>query len=109
MTSERLDFEDILDLIMATEPLPTYEAMSRWTSRYPRHAQELKEFFKTWAFEEAESASAEPVPINEEEIVERGVAFALELARKQGRIAPAKPAPQLDNFDQVILAAIFRL
>src|SRR5262249_49622728 len=109
MTSERLDFEDIVDRIMAEEPLPTYQAMTRWVGRYPLYADELKEFFKNWAFAEAESATAGPVSINEDELVESGVAFALELARQQGRIAAERSLPQLNRFDQVILAAIYRL
>jgi len=109
MTSERLDFEDIVDLIMAEEPVPTYEAMTRWVGRYPLYAHELKEFFKTWAFVEAEAATTEPVALDEEEVVQHGVNFALDLARQQDRIAAERPLPQLHHFDQVILAAIYGL
>ena len=51
----------------------------------------------------------EPVAIDEEEVVQHGVNFALELAREQGRIAAERPLPQLDRFDQVTLAAIYGL
>ena len=79
-------FEDILVELRLEEPEPTYEALLRWQKRFPEFRESLADFFALWAIQQ------EPIDdlpeIDEEEIVEKSVQYAMTLLEQQGRIIP---------------------
>jgi DNA-binding MarR family transcriptional regulator len=106
--TQYLSFDDILNDLMLEEDKPSHEALVRWQERYPQFRQALADFFETWADQEARSHV--PMPdIDEERVVQRGVEYAMEILRKQGRILPDGPPPALEPYDQLVLAAIYML
>jgi hypothetical protein len=106
--TEKLTFDDILDDLMMEEDKPTAEALGRWQERYPQYRQSLADFFETWADQEARSDL--PLPeIDEERLVQKGVEYAMEILRKQGRLLPADYTPSIDPFDEQVLAAVYAL
>jgi hypothetical protein len=108
MTENKVNFEDLIMEIMMEEDQPTPEALARWIAHYPKFRDRLNEFFTDWSLQETLAASLPPVQINEEEIVSRGVASAMDILRRQGRlIAKDAPTPALTTFDQIVLAAVF--
>ena len=105
--SKRLSFDDVLDDLMMGEEQPTPAALARWQERYPQYRQDLADFFETWA--EQESMSHLPKPkINEEMIINKTVAYGMEILQKQGRLLP-DTLPTLTAYDQLVLAAIYLL
>jgi len=107
--TEKITFEDVLDELMLEEPKPDYEALVRWQQRYPQYRKELAEFFATWSMQEhLAEVLPEPV-IDEEKIVKKGVEYAMEILRKQGRLLPADYNPPIDPFDEQVLAAVYAL
>ncbi len=105
---EKLSFDDILDDLMIEEDKPTAEALARWQEQYPQYRQSLADFFETWADQEAHSDL--PLPdIDEEKLVKKGVEYAMEILRKQGRLLPADYNPPIDPFDEQVLAAVYAL
>ena len=108
--TEKITFEDVLDELMLEEPKPDYAALVRWRERYPRYRKELAEFFATWSVQEHLEKFAPEVPIDEEKLVDKGVAYGMEILRRQGRILERREAEApLDPFDQIILTAIYLL
>lgn len=104
-----ITFEDILDELMLEEPSPSYEALMKWSERYPQYAEALAEFFATWSLQAALAEHSKQTPIDEKRLVEKGVNYAMELLRRQGRILPVADIPSLDTFDQLVLTAVYLL
>jgi len=105
---EPMTFEDVLDEMMLEDTKPTHEALVRWTKRYPQFRKDLADFFAIWALQEAAAEAGVPEPdIDEEKIVEASVRYAMEILRKQGRIAPKDPIQPLARFDQLVLTAVY--
>ena len=104
--TEKLSFEDVLDALMLEEPTPSYEALLRWSERYPRYRDDLAQFFATWAVQKEKPQNAE---IDEEGLVQRGVSHAMEILRRQGRLSSPDSIASLGPFDQLVLTAIYLL
>jgi hypothetical protein len=106
MSNPNVNLEDVLNALMLEEPRPSYEALLRWSERYPQYRDELARFFATWGIQAAQS---EEVEIDEEKIVAEGVKHALEILRRQGRLVPKAEIESLASFDQLVLTAVFLL
>ena len=105
--SRNESFEDVLDMLMLEESEPTDEALARWSERYPEYREDLADFFATWASTENRT---EPEPDTDEEwIVQQSASHAMEILRRQGRLAPKRPIPTLSAHDQFVLTAIYLL
>ena len=104
--TEKLSFEDVLDALMLEESTPSYEALLRWSERYPRYRDDLAQFFATWAVQKEKTQKVE---IDEESLVQRGVSHAMEILRRQGRLISPDSIESLQRFDQLVLAAIYLL
>ena len=107
--TERLSFDDVLDDLMLEEETPSYEALVRWQERYPQYRKELADFFATWAIQEAHAQLPDRTGIDEEKLVKRGVEYAMEILRKQGRLVPDAPVRSLQPFGQLVLTAVYLL
>src|SRR5207249_11615899 len=107
--TENVSFEDVLDALMIEEPKPSYEALLRWSERYPQYQKELADFFATWGVQAFHAEHTEQVPMDEEHLVEKGVSHALEILRRQGRIIPKASIEAVEPFDQLVLAAVYLL
>jgi DNA-binding PadR family transcriptional regulator len=103
---EKLSFEDVLNELMLKEPKPSYEALLRWCDRYPQYRDDLAEFFATWAIQ---SDMPETVEIDEEQLVEKGVNYAMEILRRQGRLIPNDEVASVDPFEELVLTAVHLL
>lgn len=108
--TEKITFEDVLDELMLQEPKPDYTALVRWQQRYPLYRKELAEFFATWSIQE-HLAGVLPAPvIDEEKLAKKGVEYAMNILRQQGRIIEKKESEApLEPFDQLVLTAIYLL
>src|SRR5438445_13674997 len=107
--TEKITFEDVLDEMMLEEPKPDYEALVRWQQRYPQYRNELAEFFATWSMQ-GHLAEVLPEPVIEEEkLVQKGVEYAMEILRKQGRLLPADYNPSIAPFAELVLAPVYTL
>src|SRR5438876_12433423 len=100
MSYKNAPLDDVLDLLMLQEPKPAYSALLRWRERYPQYRKELTAFFATWA---VQSVQAGEVDIDEEKLVNFGVQYGLEIARRQGRVAATTGIESLQPFDQLVL------
>jgi len=107
--TEKVSFDDVLDDLMLEEETPSYEALVRWQERYPQYRKELADFFATWAIQEAHAQLPDRTGIDEEKLVKRGVEYAMEILRKQGRLVPDAPVRSLQPFDQLVLTAVYLL
>jgi PadR family transcriptional regulator, regulatory protein PadR len=108
--TEKITFEDVLDELMLEEPKPHYEALVRWQNRYPQYRDQLADFFATWGVQEFLAEAGVPEPdIDEEKLVKKGVDYAMEILRRQGRIIPRTEVVTLQPFDQLVLTAIYLL
>src|ERR1700680_1222144 len=100
-------FEDILVELRLEEPEPTYAALLRWQERFPEFRESLADFFALWAIQQ------EPIDdlpeIDEEELVEKTVQYAMTLLEQQGRIIPDDHIEPVSEFDELMLAAIYVL
>jgi hypothetical protein len=106
MSDNEVLLEDVLDQLMLEEPTPNYAAFLRWKERYPMYAEELENFFVTWAMAASRPKAAE---IDEERLVEQGVNRALDILRKQGRLPDEPQVETLEPLDQLVLSAIYLL
>ncbi len=100
-------FDDVLNMLLLEESAPTDEALARWSERYPQYREDLADFFATWAMQDNRT---EPEPDTDEDwIVEQSVNHAMEILRRQGRLAPAEAIVSLDPYDQLVLTAVYLL
>jgi hypothetical protein len=110
MTNSNVLWEDVLDALMLEEPKPSYEALLRWTQRYPQYREALTEFFAVWGVQAVQAELPdEDVAIDEERLVEKGVSHALEIARRQGRLVGRDKIEALSSFEQLVLTAVYLL
>src|SRR5437773_386067 len=109
MTSTNMSLEDVLDALMLEEPRPTYEALLRWSERYPRYRDDLARFFATWSAQALWAEQSKQIVVDEERLAARTGKYALEIARRQGRVVPAGPIASLGPFDQLVVTAIYLL
>jgi DNA-binding PadR family transcriptional regulator len=109
MTNSNVLWEDVLDALMLEEPKPSYEALVRWTERYPQYREALTEFFATWSMQAVWADLPEQVEIDEDAIVEKGVSHALEIARRQGKVVSRDKLESLSPFELLVLTAVFLL
>jgi len=81
MTNYDLTYEDILDALMLEEASPNYEALTRWSDRYPQYSDALAQFFAVWALQ----LDLEDVPVvaDDDSLARRGVSYALDLLHRQ--------------------------
>ena len=80
MASHNHSLEEILDALMLEEERPDFQALTRWTERYPEHANDLARFFVVWARQES---CSEEVIVDEEALARRGVSYALNVLHRQ--------------------------
>ena len=102
---DHITFDEILDQLMLEESTPSYEALLRWQERYPKFRDSLAEYFAIWAIQ-SEPIDDEP-EIDEDPIVEKCVAYAMNILREQGRIIPKDHVGVVNAFDQSALAALY--
>lgn len=79
MTQHDLTLEDILDALMLEEREPSYDALVRWTKRYPEHTDALARFFAVWAKQSSDDETVQ----DEDSLASRGVSYALDLLHRQ--------------------------
>jgi hypothetical protein len=111
MTDSKFDFEDLIHDVMV-EGDSSNAALKRWQERYPQYRDRLAGFFNDWAVQKlyADLPDDEELPeIDDERFVRKGVEFAMETLRSQGRLLPETPAGLPDASDQLILTAIYLL
>jgi hypothetical protein len=77
-----IDFDDVLDSIMTEEPSPSYEALLRWSARYPQFTQDLTEFFAQWAIQ---SERSEETEIDTARLSNLAVSHALDILHRRGK------------------------
>jgi hypothetical protein len=107
MEEQDFEFDDVLDLLMLEEPKPHYQVLLRWQERFPKYKKELADFFATWAIQE-HLAKVMPEPkIDEERLVKKGVEYAMDILRRQGRIIPADQFEPLTAFELDVLQAVY--
>lgn len=82
--------EDVLDALMLEEPDPSYNALLRWSERYPEHRSALTSFFATWATQA--ELPQEPVG-DEERLANLGVSHALDILHRRDE-AVMRPPPR---------------
>lgn len=84
MTNHDVTLEDILDALMLEEASPSYEALTRWSDRYPQYTDALAQFFAVWARQlECEE---EPVVRDDDPLARRAVSYALDLMHRQDAV-----------------------
>src|SRR5262245_44864396 len=105
MTKPRICWQDVLDELMLEEDAPTPDALARFQNRYPQYRNDLASFFESWAARRAAAEGPDNDPIDEEKLSRRGVEFAMNMLRKQGRIVDPIPAADLKPLDQLVLTA----
>jgi len=107
--TDKLSLEDVLDTLMLDEPKPSYDALLRWQRRYPQYREELADFFAAWSIQSFHAGQPPKVQINEAQLVQKGVEHAMEILRRQGRIASSSEIATLQPFDQFVLTAMYLL
>jgi hypothetical protein len=75
------ELEDILDALMLEETSPSYEALTRWSDRYPDYTDALAQFFAVWARQL--DYEDEPVLQDDSSLTRRAVSYALDLMHRQ--------------------------
>jgi hypothetical protein len=105
MTNSKMVWQDVLDAIMLEETSPSYEALLRWIDRYPQFRNELEDFFATWGVQTVITGEPE---IDEDQIVNAAVTRALEIARREGKLAGG-PVSTISSGDDLILSAVYLL
>jgi hypothetical protein len=88
--SKSVTIEEILDAILLAEPDPSYDALVRWSAKYPEHRDALADFFATWG---VQSALPETVHLDVDRIARRVVSEAL--AKLDATEPATVPAPRI--------------
>jgi hypothetical protein len=92
---------------MLEEPEPHYQVLLRWQERFPQYKKDLADFFATWAIQE-HLAKVMPEPeIDEERLVQKGVDYAMDILRRQGRIIPEDQFEPLTAFELDVLQSVY--
>lgn len=79
-TNERVTIDEILNEVLRQEPAPDYEALLRWTNKYPEHREALADFFAAWAV--GKEGSDRPA-VDEDNLASIMVSHALNLIYQQ--------------------------
>lgn len=104
---DHVTFEDVLQELMLAEAEPNYTTLLKWQARYPQWRDSLAEYFAVWAIQ-SEPIDDEP-EIDEDAIVQKTMARAMNMLREQGRIIPKDQVVEVSAFDQSVLAAAYVL
>lgn len=104
---DHVTFQDILQELILEGAEPNYATLLKYQEKYPQWRDSLAEHFAIWAIQ-SEPIDDEP-EIDEAEIVQEGVAYAMKLLREQGRIIPKEQVIEVSAFDQSVLAAAYVL
>jgi hypothetical protein len=81
MANHNVTLEDILDALMLEEASPSYEALTRWSDRYPDYTDALAQFFAVWARQL--DYEDEPAIEDNGSLTRRAVSYALDLMHRQ--------------------------
>ena len=88
MTHPNVTLEDILDALMTEEPEPTYEALTRWSQRYPEYGEALANFFATWA---VQAELPQEISANQERLANLAVSHALDIVHRRDQTVERAP------------------
>jgi hypothetical protein len=80
MKYAKAPFDDVLDALMLEEPEPNYEALSRWSARYPEHRDALATFFATWA---AQAERPQETLVDQVRLANLSVSHALDILHRR--------------------------
>jgi hypothetical protein len=108
--SHKPSFEHVSMQLMMEEKAPTPEALRRWQELYPDYRFSLEEFFALWAMElEAPEVPEQEGEAAEAGISEKGMKYAMETLRQQGRLITDESLGNLKPTDQLVLTAVHLL
>ena len=110
MTQQDPAFSEILAALRAEETEPTYSALARWQKRYPQFRDDLEDYFANWATTFAadlklDDRGTKDGP-NERWLADFGVAYAMQIMRRQQAGIPDNRIEPLTDFEQLVLTAI---
>jgi hypothetical protein len=88
MRHQNLTLDDVLDALMIEEPDPTYEALTRWSQRYPEYAEALANFFATWA---VQTELPQENSADGERLANLAVSHALDIVHRRDQTAERAP------------------
>jgi hypothetical protein len=97
----KVPIEDILDALMLEESEPTYEALVRWSERYPEHGEALANFFATWA---VQAELPQEVTVDEERLASISVSHALDILHRRNK--PTSGTPKTESERPRLIAAM---
>jgi hypothetical protein len=80
----KVPVEDILDALLSEESEPSYEALVRWSERYPEHSEALADFFAAWA---TQAELPQKMEVDEERLASLAVSHALDILHRRDKIA----------------------
>ncbi len=110
MTQQDPAFSEILAALRAEETEPTYSALSRWQKRYPQFRDDLEDYFANWATTFAADLKLDDRDTkdgpNERWLADFGVAYAMQIMRRQQAGIPDNRIEPLTDFEQLVLTAI---
>src|SRR5437879_1185351 len=109
MTDAKFDFEDLIQEIVH-EGDSSNAALLRWQQHYPKFRDRIAEFFATWKVQKLYEDLDVPEPdVDEDALVHKGVAYAMDILRRQGRLLPETPAELPEPFEQLMMTAVYLL
>ena len=88
MRHPNFTFEDILDALMIEETKPNYEALTRWSERYPEHGETLERFFATWA---VQAELPQEISADGERLANLAVSHGLDIVHRRDEAAERTP------------------
>jgi hypothetical protein len=102
--SDYVSFADVIAEVTLEGAEPTYEVLLRWQKRFPEFRENLADFF---ALKAIQREPIDELPgIDEEEIAEWGVQYAMALLEEQGRIIPDNHIEVVCGVDQMVLGSV---
>lgn len=78
----KVPIEDILDALLLEEAEPSYEALMRWSARYPQHSEALANFFATWA---VQAELPQEINVDQERLAGIAVSHALDILHRRAQ------------------------
>jgi DNA helicase II / ATP-dependent DNA helicase PcrA len=88
MTRPAILLEDVLDALMLEEPEPSYEALTRWSERYPEYREALADFFAAWA---VQAEMPQEITVDEDRLASLAVSHALDIVHRREEAARHTP------------------
>lgn len=79
----KVPIEDILDALLLEEAEPSYEALMRWSKRYPEHSEAFANFFATWA---VQAELPQEIAVDEERLASIAVSHALDILHRRYKV-----------------------